>query len=129
MTRRWLFATVLPVFIIAMTGVLLVRKSSGQDQLDSVVVCRQTQKVIFENTFVRVIDDVIPPGVSEPKHRHPHGVVVALEDADTESRSYPGGAVARRHIAKGAAGWNDALVHDVKNVGSAPTHFIRIDVK
>jgi predicted metal-dependent enzyme (double-stranded beta helix superfamily) len=125
MQRRPLLLAVL--FIAA--GLLLVSRSHSQDQLDSLIACRQTQKLIFENTFVRVIDDVIPPGVSEPKHRHPHGVVIAVEDGDTESRSYPEGKAVRRHTSKGTASWNEAIVHDVKNVGKTPTHFIRIDVK
>lgn len=107
----------------------LVRRSLAHDELDSLIACRDTQKLIFENAFVRVIDDVIPPGVSEPKHRHPNGVVVALEDADTETHSYPHGKAARRHTTKGTVTWNAAIVHDVKNVGNTPTHFIRIDVK
>ncbi len=115
--------------LLVVAGALIVRRGRAQDELDSLVACRETQKLIFENAFVRIIDDVIPPGVSEPKHRHPHGVVIALEDADTETRSYPEGKVLRRHTAKGTASWNEAIVHDVKNVGSASTHFIRIDVK
>jgi predicted metal-dependent enzyme (double-stranded beta helix superfamily) len=107
----------------------VIRGTLAQNDLDSLVVCRETQKLIFENSFVRVIDDVIPPGVAEPKHNHPHGVVVALEDAETEIHSYPDGKATRRHTKKGAVSWNDAIVHDVKNVGSTPTHFIRIDVK
>jgi hypothetical protein len=125
MRKRLLLATML----FTAAGVLTLRMTRAGDGLDSLIVCSQTQKLIFENSLVRVIDDVIPPGVSEPKHRHPHGVVIALVDADTETHSYPGGNAARRHTAKGTATWNEAIVHDVKNIGGAPTHFIRIDVK
>jgi hypothetical protein len=115
--------------LLIAASALIVRGSRAQEELDSLVVCRETQKLIFENSFVRVIDDVIPPGVSEPKHKHPHGVVVALEDAETVIHSYPDGKAMRRHTTRGAVSWNDAIVHDVRNVGSKPTHFIRIDVK
>ena len=121
------------IWLIAALGIVtllvLARHGSGQDNLDSLAVCRDTQKLLYENAFVRIIDDVIPPGVSEPKHHHPHGIVVAVDDADTETHSFPGGKAARRHTAKGTAVWNEALVHDVTNVGITPTHFIRIDVK
>ena len=73
----------LPAILFIAAGVLVVRGSRAQDHLNSLIACHETQKLIFENAFVRVIDDVIPAGVSEPKHRHPHGVVIALEDADT----------------------------------------------
>ncbi len=122
--------TLAPAFLlIVAAAVFLIHRAHAQDPLDSLIVCRQTQKLIFENAFVRVIDDSIPPGVSEPKHHHPHGVVVALVDADTEVHIYPAGTVARRHTAAGSATWNEALIHDVKNVGSTATHFIRIDLK
>jgi hypothetical protein len=124
MSKRWLG---LVTFLIV--SAVLVRRTQAQDPLDSLVACHDTQKLIFENAFVRVIDDVIPPGVAEPKHRHPHGVVIAIEDADTETRTYPDGQPARRHSTKGTAAWNETLVHDVKNVGTKPTHFIRIDIK
>lgn len=124
MRKHW-FAVVPAVA----TLLFLAVRSHGEDNLDSLVACRDTQHLLFENTFVRVIDDVIPPGVSEPKHRHPHGVVVALEDADTEVRFYPDGKPTRRHSVRGSASWNEPLVHDVKNVGITPTHFIRIDLK
>ena len=120
---------ILAAILFLAVAALIVRGVAAQDALDSLVVCHETQKLIFENAFVRVIDDVIPPGVSEPKHHHPHGVVVAIEDADTETRSYPDGQPTRHHSTKGSASWNESLVHDVKNVGTTPTHFIRIDIK
>lgn len=125
MKSRWFGC----VALLSIVLVVVARGSQAQDPLDSLVACHETQKLIFENAFVRVIDDAIPPGVAEPKHRHPHGVVVAVEDADTETRTYPDGQPTRRHSTKGTASWNETLVHDVKNVGTQPTHFIRIDIK
>jgi hypothetical protein len=115
--------------LLLIAGLLAARRSPAQDNLDSLIACHETQKLIFENPFVRVIDDVIQPGVAEPKHRHPHGVVIALVDGETESHTYPEGSLKRGHSTGGTASWNEALVHDVKNVGSKPTHFIRIDIK
>lgn len=120
---------ILAAILFLPVAALVVRGLTAQDTLDSLVVCHETQKLIFENAFVRVIDDVIPPGVSEPKHDHPHGVVVAIEDGDTETRSYPDGQRTRHHSTKGSASWNESMVHDVKNVGATTTHFIRIDIK
>jgi hypothetical protein len=125
MKKTWLFVAAGVVFVVAATA----RRGHAQDALDSLIACHNTQKLIFENAFVRVIDDVIPPGASEPKHRHTHGVVISLEDADTEVRVYPDGTPLRRHSLKGTATWNEALIHDVKNVGKTATHYIRIDIK
>ena len=103
--------------------------SSAQEDLDSLKVCTETQKLLFENAFVRVIDDVIPPGVREPKHRHPRGLVIALVDAETETTTYPAGNVVRGHSKAGTVTWSDVTVHETRNPGSAPSHFIRIDLK
>jgi hypothetical protein len=119
----------LAAILFLAVAALVVRNVTAQDALDSLLVCHETQKLIFENAFVRVIDDVIPPGISEPMHHHPHGVVVTIVDADTETRLYPDGQPTRHHSAKGSASWSESLLHDVKNVGAAPTHFIRIDIK
>jgi hypothetical protein len=103
-------------------------KARAQDELDSLTVCRDTQKLIFENAFVRVIDDVIPPGAAEPRHHHPRGLVITLADADVETRSGAGAPV-RGHSSAGSVRWNEPLTHEVRNVGTAATHYIRIDVK
>ena len=103
--------------------------SSAQEELDSLKVCTETQKLLFENTFVRVIDDVIPPGGREPRHQHPRGLVIALVDSDTETTLYPSGNVVRGHSKAGAVTWSDYTLHETRNPGVAASHFIRIDIK
>jgi hypothetical protein len=103
-------------------------RTPAQDELDSLTVCHDTQKLMFENAFVRVIDDVIPPGVSEPRHRHPRGLVITLADGDVETRNGAGNPV-RGHSTAGSVRWNEPLTHEVRNVGAAATHYVRIDVK
>ena len=62
----------------------------ADDPLDSLKVCAATQHLILENQFVRVIDDQIPVGVTEPMHRHPHGVVVYLNTYTNEQTTQDG---------------------------------------
>ena len=122
--RVW---TACGVLLLALAALRM--NSWAQEDLDSIKVCRDTQKVVFENTFVRVIDDVIPPGVFEPRHRHPHGLVIVLAEAQTETRTSPESPW-RNGLSKfGAVTWSEPTVHEVHNVGQSPTHFIRIDVK
>ncbi len=99
------------------------------DELDSLLACTDTLKLIFENQFVRVIDDRIPAGVAEPKHRHPHGLTIALADSDSEAVTYPDHQTARRHAALGDVRWTEAVVHEVRNVGTTDSHTIRIELK
>ncbi|MGD0437057.1 MAG: hypothetical protein ABSB86_11375 [Bryobacteraceae bacterium] len=103
--------------------------SAPPADLDSLLVCKDTLKLIFENQFVRVIDDRIPAGVAEPKHEHPHGLTIALADSDSEAVTYPGGETARRHASLGDVHWTEAVVHEVRNVGTTDSHTIRIELK
>ena len=122
-TRFWTVAAALTISLFALHAL-----AQSDAELDSLAVCKDTQKLIFENSFVRVIDDVIPPGVTEPRHHHPRGLVITLADADVETRSGAGGFV-RGHSTAGSVRWNEPLTHEVRNVGAAATHYIRIDVK
>ena len=99
------------------------------DPLDSLVVCKDTQKLILENQYVRVIEERVPPGVAQPKHRHAHGVLIPLHDSDIESIDDPGGKPVQRQLKLGDAGWREPVVHSVKNVGKTELLNVRIEVK
>lgn len=118
---------------IAVLGMVLavavLALPQNDEELDSLKVCSATQKLIFENTFVRVIDDRIPPGVLEPKHKHRHGVTVWLNGYDIEQTIYPEGKVVRGKREGGSAGWSEAIVHTVRNTGTTESHTIRIELK
>src|SRR6476620_12514411 len=101
---------------------------SNHDSLDSLKVCSATQKLMFENEFVRVIDDQIPVGVAEPLHSHPHGVVIYLTTSTYETVTQGGKKVVSQRK-EGTALWSEVTVHTVKNVGNAPSHAIRIELK
>lgn len=98
------------------------------DPLDSLKVCAATQKLILENKFVRVLDDQIPVGVTEPMHRHPHGVVVYLSSYTNEQVTQDGTKSVSERKA-GTASWSEATVHTVKTIGTTPSHAIRIELK
>ena len=117
------------VLAIAFVAVaLLALPQSSDDSLDSLKVCAATQKLIFENEFVRVIDDQIPAGVTEPLHGHRHGVVIFLTTSTYETATQ-GGKETVTQRKEGTALWGEATVHTVKNAGNAPAHAIRIELK
>jgi quercetin dioxygenase-like cupin family protein len=101
---------------------------AAPDPLDSLVVCADTQHLILENAFVRVIDDSIPAGASEPLHRHRHSVVVYLTDYTLQQTTGDGQTTVTPRKA-GTAAWSEAIVHSLKNVGNTPSHAIRIELK
>jgi len=99
------------------------------DPLDSLVVCKDTQKLIFENPYVRVIEERVPPGVGQPKHRHARGVLVPLASTTIEAVDYPEGRVAQRELKFGEAGWRDPVVHAVRNIGQMELLNIRVELR
>jgi len=101
---------------------------TGDDPLDSLKVCPETQHLILENSFVRVIDDQIPPGVTEAMHRHRHGVTVYL-NSYTNEQTTQAGVKSTAERKAGTAQWNEAVVHTVKNIDKSPSHTIRIELK
>ena len=126
MKRRQLLATALKSIAI---GIVSSRFSAAQDDLDPVKLMPDTHKVIFENSFVRVVEGRVPAGGKEIKHRHPHNVTVFLADFDAEIRTFPDGSWTPTHRTFGTATWNEASVHEVRIGANAPSHTIRVELK
>jgi hypothetical protein len=66
--RRQLLATVLKSIAI---GIFVGRSTAAQDDLDLVRLMPDTHKVIFENSFVRVVEGRIPAGGKGNKAQAP----------------------------------------------------------
>lgn len=113
---------------ICLGAAFLAWPQAADDPLDSLKVCKDTQHLIFENQLVRVIDDQIPPGVTEPMHRHRHSVSVYMSDYTNEQTTQDGKKTVQSRKA-GVASWSEATVHTVTNTGSTPSHQIRIELK
>jgi len=125
MTTKW---KVCLAGALCLAAACIAWPQSTPDPLDSLVVCASTQHLIFENAFVRVIDDSIPAGVSEPRHHHPHSVVVYLSTYTLQQTTDDGQTTLTPRKA-GTAAWSDAIVHSLKNIGKTPSHAIRIELK
>lgn len=119
---------ILIVLAVCLAVAWVASPQGTDDPLDSLKVCKDTQHLILENQFVRVIDDQIPVGVTEPLHRHRHGVVVYINTYTNEQISQDGKRTVGERKA-GTASWSDETVHTVKNTGSTPSHAIRIELK
>jgi quercetin dioxygenase-like cupin family protein len=125
MNKKLKFCAALTVCVAAAA---LAWPQAAPDPLDSLVVCADTQHLILENAFVRVIDDSIPAGASEPRHHHRHSVMVFLTDYSLQQTTDDGQTTIQQRKA-GTAAWSEAIVHSLKNVGKTPSHAIRIELK
>jgi hypothetical protein len=122
--KRKLFASA----AICLAAAWVALPQAADDPLDPLKVCKDTQHLIFENQFVRVLDDQIPVGVTEPLHRHRHGVAVYVNNYTNEQITQDGKKTIGEHQA-GTAGWVEGTVHTVKNTGTTPSHSIRVELK
>ncbi len=87
-----------------------------------------SHKLAFENAFVRVLDVHVPPGQTEPRHRHPHGMSVYFTDWDAKV-TVDGGEPQVNHRKAGTFAWSEAVIHTVQNVGQSEGHILRIELK
>ena len=125
MTRKSLLAA---AALIAVTATAVARTQSADDALDPVRVAPDTHKIAFENAFVRVLEVHIPPGKTEPRHRHPHGLSVYFTDW-TVKVTADGRAPETHQRKSGTFAWNEAITHTVENVGKTEGHVLRIELK
>jgi hypothetical protein len=97
-------------------------------ELDPLKVASDTHKLIFENEFVRVLESRVPPGKTEPWHRHGRRVVVYLSDFHT--RSTEEGKQPHDNLRQsGLVRWSDPVTHQVENIGKTEGHVISVELK
>ena len=125
MTRRFVLLTAATFVVVSAT---LTHSQTASDALDPVRVAADTHRVAFENAFVRVLEVRIPPGKTEPRHRHPHGLSVYLSDWDAKA-TVDGKPAQVNPRKSGTFAWSDAVIHTVENVGKSEAHVLRIELK
>jgi quercetin dioxygenase-like cupin family protein len=126
-TRKRLIAAAVAVTVLVAARWATSRPADDED-LDPVKVAGDTHKVALENAFVRVLDVHVPPGKTEPRHRHPHGLSVYF--TDWEVRATVDGKKPETYQRKaGTFAWHEAQVHKVENIGKTEGHILRIELK
>ena len=127
MIRKIVLFSTTAVLAIGVAATLVHSQTAG-DALDPVRVAADTHRVAFENAFVRVLEVRIPPGKTEPRHRHPHGLSVYFSDWD--AKVTVDGKPAQVNPRKtGTFAWSDAVVHTVENAGKTEGRVLRIELK
>ena len=117
---RWI-ASVAAAVLLVLSAARLLRAQEPLELPD-------TQTLVLENAFVRVIEIRVQPGVAEPVHRHKRGVTVALGDYDNETR-IPGMPWTRSHTKFGEVKWAEPVTHEARNTGTTEQRVIRIELK
>ena len=116
--------------VIAMVGAVGLKRSFAQEEeLDPVKIAPDVQKVVFENLLVRVSEERMPPGVGVRKHRHMHGLTIALADYQMEQKMYPSGQIVHSNRHFGEINWTETIIHEARNVGTTQQYVVRIELK
>jgi hypothetical protein len=115
--------------LLLVAGGLASRAAASQEDLDVLKVIPHNYKLLLDNAVVRVIEARIPPGTVEPPHRHMRGVSVCMGDYVIEHLAEPGGSWRRSARKLGDVYWSESSVHQTRNVGTTPSHTIRIELK
>lgn len=84
-------------------------------------------KVLLDNDQVRVLQVESPVGESTGLHSHPAYVVYPLTDAKLEETV--NGKTKTTTFKAGEPKYMDAVTHTAKNVGTAPTKLILVELK
>jgi hypothetical protein len=114
--------------VLAAALLVLRATSAAPQELDPLKVAADTHKLVFENAFVRVLETRVPPGKTEPMHRHGRRVVVYLSDFHT--RTTEQGGKPQDNLRKaGLTRWSEPLVHTVQNIGKTEGHVISVELK
>ena len=107
-----------------------LNRSFGQEeQLDPTKLAPDVQIIKFENAFVRVSEERMPPGRAIGKHRHYRGLTIAMADYQMEQKLYPSGQVVHSNRHFGEINWTDTIIHETKNVGTTNQYVVRIELK
>ena len=118
------------VSILLVLCVIGFERARAQDEeLDPVKIAPDVQKVVLENAFVRVTEERMPSGRAVRKHRHLHGITIALADYQMEQIRYPSGEVIHADRKFGEINWNDTFIHEARNVGTTNQYVVRVELK
>ena len=110
--------------VMVILAVLALPALSQPGDDDVLKVIPENYKLLFQNSFVRVIEARIPPGAEEKPHRHLRGVSVYMTNNTTETRILPDGQWVRSEPKAGTINWSDASLHVLRNIGKTEIHTI-----
>ena len=119
------------IFLLGSTiflGVYWQWSGAVSEELDPLKVAADSHKLVFENQFVRVLETHVPPGKTEPWHRHGRRVVVYLSDFHT--RTTERGHEPQEQLRKsGLVRWSEPIIHQVENIGETEGYVISVELK
>ncbi len=100
----------------------------AQTEMDPLKLSPQLYTARLENDRVRAYEYRIKPGVKDPMHSHPPGLVYVLAGGQLRSTS-PEGVVSELKLQRGDLIWRNGVSHSLENVGSSEVHALSVELK
>ena len=97
-------------------------------ELDPVKLSPQLYTVRLDNDHVRVYEYRIAPGVKDPMHSHPHGLMYVLAGGTMRSTSRAG-VVSDVDVKAGDVIWRESVSHSLENIGRSEVHALSVELK
>jgi beta-alanine degradation protein BauB len=101
----------------------------AQTEMDPLKLSPQLYTARVENDHVRAYEYKIKPGVKDPMHSHPTGLLVYVLAGGHLQNTSPDGAVSELNLKRGDLIWREPLSHSLKNVGNSEVHALLIELK
>jgi quercetin dioxygenase-like cupin family protein len=111
--------------LMAATG---AAQSSLDPALDPAVVNAEMEHVKLENSQVRVIEGVLPPGAKEKMHSHPAFVTYVIAGGRIRN-NFADGKVVEAELKTGDVLYREPQTHWVENIGTTTLHFLVMELK
>ncbi len=106
------------------------------NELDAVIAAPDFHEILFEDSRVRVLKGLVPPGVTVPVHTHRWGgILYVIGTSDFVRRDPDGSVLADTRVAKttpfaGTAVWAGPLTpHSFENVGTTEFRTLTVELK
>ena len=113
---------------LAASGTVLSAGTSVPPSQDPAVVNAEMEHVRFENSQVRAIEGVIPPGAKEQMHSHPAFIVYLIAGGKIRN-SFADGKVVEAELKTGDVLYREPQTHWVQNIGTTTIHFLLVELK
>jgi quercetin dioxygenase-like cupin family protein len=118
-------AMVMPV---AAVGLLLLVGSVPARAQDPAVVNAETLHVKLENSRVRVLEAVLPPGAKEKLHSHPAYVIHVVAGGKMRNHAVDG-STSEIEFKTGDTIYRDPLTHWAENIGNTTIRLVLVELK
>ena len=107
---------------------LMAATGAAPPSLDPAVVNAEMEHVKLENSQVRVIEGVLPPGAREKMHSHPAFVTYVIAGGKIRN-NFADGKVVEAELKTGDVLYREPQTHWVENIGTTTLHFLVMELR